>query len=340
MVWQEIISNIQKHHSFIITAHVNPDCDALGSELALAEHLKRLGKQVTIINSDPTPEAYRFLDPKRLIKRYTPARHLRLINQAQVIIVLDTSGGWQRIGPAGEVMATTQALKICIDHHPDSTNFVDLAVVDTEAAATAELIYELVMAMQGNLSPNMAQALYAALMTDTGSFRYPKTSPRTHQITATLLSTGANPLYIYNQIYEQYSLNRVRLKGRVLDSIRTEANGKIAYYSLDQKTLKAYGIKVAELDGFASLGQEIGGAQVTIFCVESSKSKVKISLRSDGCYAINQIAAEYGGGGHTSAAGATVSGDLEEVMAEVVAKTKRLLAKNPRTHEADNERCG
>lgn len=325
-MWQTIISLIEQYTHFIITAHHNPDCDALGSELALAGHLANLGKKVTIINSDPTPDAFRFLDPLRLIKKYSPARHANLIKKAEVIVVLDASGGWKRLGRVGEALAEAEAVKICIDHHPDSTNFVDVAVVDTDAAATAELIYELVVAMNGAVSEQMAQALYAAIVTDTGSFRFPKTSPRTHRITAEIVRAGAQPYDIYRRIYEQYSLARVRLKGHLIDSIKTTAQGQIAYYGLDQKTLKAYGVKTSELDGFASLGQEIAGVRVVVFCLQSSNSKVKISLRSDGSIAINQLAGLYGGGGHTSAAGATVSGRLDDVLAEVVEKVKLLLA--------------
>jgi len=324
-LWQKIIPIIEHNSTFVITSHLNPDCDALGSELALAEHLGNLGKKVTIINSDPAPDTFRFLDPQRAIKKYSVSKHSTLIKKAEVIIVLDASGGWKRIGRVGEALAQTEAIKICIDHHPDTTDFVDVAVVDTDAAATGELIYDLILAMHGTLSPHMAQSLYAAVVTDTGSFRFPKTSSRTHQFTAGLLLAGAQPHYIYRQLYEQYPLQRVRLKGHVMDSIKTEASGQIAYYGLDQLTLKAYGVKTSELDGFASLGQEIGGVRVVVFCLQSSKSKVKISLRSDGSLEINQLAVEYGGGGHTSAAGATVTGKLDEVMAEVVEKVKMLL---------------
>ncbi len=324
-MWQKIIPIIEKNNTFILTSHLNPDCDALGSELALAGHLSHLGKKVTIINTDPAPEAFRFLDPQRLVKKYSPTKHANLIEKAEVIIVLDASGGWKRVGRVGEALSQAGAIKVCIDHHPDATDFVDVAVVDIDAAATGELIYELVTAMQGVISEEMAQALYAAIVTDTGSFRFPKTSPRTHQITAAILRTGAQPYDIYHQLYEQYPLQRVRLKGHVLDSIKTEAKGQIAYYGLDQQTLKTYGVPAAELDGFASLGQEIGGVRVVVFCLQSSKSKVKISLRSDGSVEINQLAMAYGGGGHPSAAGATVIGKLDEVMAEVVEKVKRLL---------------
>jgi phosphoesterase RecJ-like protein len=225
----------------------------------------------------------------------------------------------------GEALAQTQAVKVCIDHHPDPTDFVDVAVVDTNAAATAELIYDLIQVMQGFISPKIAQALYAGIITDTGNFRFPKTSARTHYVTAKLLEAGIDPLTIFRQIYEQYPLARVRLKGHVLDSIKTTLHGQLAYYGLDHDTLKAYKVKTSELDGFASLGQEIGGVRVVVFCLQSSRTKVKISLRSDGSVAINQLAASYGGGGHPSAAGATVVGNLDNVLAEVVDKVRSLL---------------
>ena len=179
-MWQDIIAFIQNTDKFVITSHVNPDCDALGSELALAEYLRDQGKQVTILNSDPVPQVYRFLDPKGRIATYNQAKHTSIIDEAEVIFVLDASGGWARIGRPGSALARSRADKICIDHHPDAIDFVDLAVVDTTAAATAELIFDLLTVLDASLSATMAQALYAAIITDSGSFRFPKTSPRTH----------------------------------------------------------------------------------------------------------------------------------------------------------------
>jgi phosphoesterase RecJ-like protein len=330
-VWQQVINLINSRHSFVITAHVNPDCDALGSELALAEHLTALGKQVAIINSDQTPPAFRFLDPKKIIRRYSPKRHNPQITQAEVIVVLDASGGWSRLGAIGDILEKTNAFKLCIDHHPDATEFVDLAVVDTTAAATSELIFELIEAMGGKPSTNMAQALYAAIVTDSGSFRFPNTSPTTHRITARLLEAGADPSHIYTEIYEQNSLGAVRLRGHVMDSIQLTAGGQIAYYGLAKKNLKDYGVKPLELDGFASLGQEIAGVKVTVYCLEASQGKVKVSLRSDGSVAINQIAQIYGGGGHAGAAGALVSGQLNNVLSEVLDRVRQLLAEDGKT---------
>jgi phosphoesterase RecJ-like protein len=304
---------------------MNPDGDALGSELALAEHLMKLGKTVHIINSDAVPAVYRFLDPRKRIKRYSASKHASMIRRADVVIVLDASGGWKRLGVIGEALEQTRAVKLCIDHHPDSAAFVDVAVIDTDTAATGELIYSLITAMGGALSKEMAQALYAAILTDTGSFRFPKTSAQTHMVTGALLAAGVDPLYVYRQIYEQSSAGYIRLKGHIMDSIKLAGEGQIAYYSLTQALLKTYGVKVSELDGFASLGQSIQGVRVSIFCQEATQKRVKISLRSDGSVAINQIAVAYGGGGHPSAAGAITAGEPSQVMAELIKKVEQLL---------------
>jgi bifunctional oligoribonuclease and PAP phosphatase NrnA len=324
-VWQDVIPLIENNQTFILTSHMHPDGDALGSELALAEHLIRLGKKVHILNSDAMPPVYRFLDTRKRIKRYSGSKHSRIIRKADVIIVLDASGGWKRLGPIGEALEITPAVKLCIDHHPDAAAFVDLAVVDTNMASTAELIYSLVTTMGGVISLEMAQALYVAILTDTGSFRFPKTSPQTHLVTSALLAAGVDPLYLYRQIYEQASLGYIRLKGRVMDTVQTVGRGQIAYYSLTAAMLKSYGVKAAELDGFASLGQGVKGVRISIFCQEVAPDRIKISLRSDGSIAINQVAVAYGGGGHPSAAGALVTGELNQVMAELVQKVEALL---------------
>jgi phosphoesterase RecJ-like protein len=322
---QLIIEQIHKQASFVITSHMKPDCDALGSELALAEHLEALGKRVAILNNDPTPANYRFLDPQKRIRRYSPKRHNGLIDDADAIIVVDASGDWSRVGSIGAVLRQATGVKLCIDHHPDATDFVDLAWVDTQTIATGELIYQLITKMDGDITHTIAQALYAAIITDSGNFRFPNTTPRTHRIVAQLLEAGVSPSTVYSNIYERTKLGAIKLRGYTLNSLQTSKDGQIAYYTLSKNMLKAYGVKPEELDGFASLGQQIQGVRVTIFCLEAANQKVKISLRSDGSIAINHIAQAYGGGGHPSAAGALVSGTLEDVMADLVEKVQQAI---------------
>jgi phosphoesterase RecJ-like protein len=323
-MWSQIIKVIESHQRFIISSHVNPDCDALGSELALAYHLLNMGKTVLILNTDPVIPDYQFLDPDGLIQQFSDD-HRPFISEAEIIIVVDTSGGWRRLGQVGDILAECEATSICIDHHPTDRAFTDVTLVDTQVAAAGELIYDLIAHMDGQLNPFMAQALYAAIATDSGHFRFPKTSPRTHRITAELIERGANPSRIYDLLYQQQPLSKVQLKGYVLNNINLASAGRIAYIGLDAETLARYNTTPKDLHAFSNLAQEIKGVQVSIFAVEADEGQVKLSFRSDGSVPVNSVAAEFGGGGHLPAAGATVYGQLTPVLKQAVNKVSRLL---------------
>lgn len=330
-MWSEVYRLITERQRFIITTHTNPDLDALGSELALDEYLRSLGKEVWILNSDSVPRSLRFVDPERRLRTFSPARHQGIIEQAEVIFVLDASGGWKRIGRIGQALAARaelpqdRATVICIDHHPDPGDFAHVSVVNPDAAATAELIFDLITQSGGTLTPTISRWLYLGILTDTGSFRFPKTSLQTHRIAGCLIEAGVDPMQLYKQVYEQYPLGLVRLKGHVLKSLQVEGDGQLAWCSLDQDTLKAYGVKSSDLDGFPGLGMQIGGVRVSLLCVETPKGRIKVSLRSDGSVAVNQLAAQLDGGGHPSAAGAIVDGDLAQVTANLVTDVVALL---------------
>lgn len=319
-MWFEILRSIDQHRRFVITTHTNPDLDGLGSELALEEYLRRLGKQVVILNSDSLPPAHRFIDRAHRVRTFDQIGDAEIVQRAEVIFALDVAGGWERTGHIGKVvLAGVKGTTIRIDHHSDATGFADLEVVNTEAAATGELIFDLISSAGGDITPTMAEALYLAILTDTGSFRYPKTNPRTHRIAARLLELGVDPTRLYKQVYEQYSLALIRLKGRVLDSLQLGADGRLVWCALDQATLNHYGVQAADLNGFPGMGMAICGVQVSVLCVETSDRKVRVSLRSDGTVAVNDLTARWGGGGHASAAGATIEGDLASATEEVVA---------------------
>ncbi len=334
-MWSEVYRLISEKQHILITTHTNPDLDALGSELALDEYLTSLGKEVSILNSDSVPRPLRFVDPDRRLRTFSPRRHQPIIERAEIIFVLDASGGWERVGRIGQALADRAkqpqggATVICIDHHPDPVDFAHLAVVSPDAAATAELIFDLITKSGGALTPSISRWLYLAILTDTGSFRFPKTSLQTHRIAACLIEAGADPMQLYRQVYEQHPLGTVRLKGHVLNSIQVGGGGQLAWYALSLDTLKAYDVKAAELDGFPGLGMQIGGVRVSLLCVEMPKGRVKVSLRSDGSLAVNQLAAQLDGGGHPSAAGAIVDGDLVRVTAQLVANIEALLESTP-----------
>ena len=324
-MWHKIINIINNHTRFIITAHVNLDGDAIGSELALAEHLDNLGKDVTIINNDITPSNYHFLDPKTIINTYSPSEHDSIIHQAEVIISVDVSGGWERIGSPSEAFRQSKTIKVGIDHHTTPPTFADIVVTVTTVVAAAELIYDLLVTMNCTFSQTIAQAIYVGIMTDSGGFRFPPTNAHTHQTVAKLLAMGVDPYYVYHQIYNQHSLQRLLLKGHLITCIKTAMNGQIAYYTIDKQTMRNYGVTRSELGGFTNLGSEVKGVRVNIFLMETGENEVKIGLRSDGTIRVDKIANSYGGGGHPSAAGATVKGELNEVMSDVIEKVKHIL---------------
>ena len=325
-MWTQIVDAIQKNQQFIISSHVNPDCDALGSELALAYYLKSLGKTVSILNSDPVISDYAFLDPENLIMQFsgTPQQR-KLISQAQVIIVVDASSSWQRLGKVGRHLSKSNALSLCIDHHPNEAPFTDIAVVDTNVIATGELIFDLIASQNGQITDLMAQALYAAILTDSGSFRFPKTSASTHRITASLIEYGANPSDVYRQLYEQQQLQQVQLKGYVLKNIKLAAQGQVAYVGLSAEILTRYNTDPSGLNAFSNLAQQIGGVKIAITAIEMPDGRIKLGFRSDGSVAVNGIARSFGGGGHAPAAGATLPGQLEEILASAVDKACQLV---------------
>jgi len=324
-MWTSIIDTINAHQHFIISSHLNPDCDALGSELALGRYLQHLGKKVTILNTDPVPGGYRFLDPENLILTYSENAHNDLIAQADAIIVVDASGGWQRLGRVGNKLSTLTVPSICIDHHPDGRPFTTVSHVDSTAAAAAELIFDLITTMGGPVTYPIAEALYAGIITDSGNFRFSSTSVRTHHIAGKLLETGVQPTRLYSLIYQQHSPLKIQLKGHILQHIALHAGGHIATSTVTLKLLKQYQTASSELDNFSGLAQQIKGVRVAIFGIELPRERVKISWRSDGSVPVNKVAAQFGGGGHVPAAGATVHGTLDEVMQAVLQATQSIM---------------
>lgn len=325
-MWSSVIEKIEQGQRFVISSHLNPDCDALGSELALAHHLIALGKEVAILNADAVPSTYQFLDPTNLISTFSSRKHAAVLTRTDTIIVVDVSGGWERLGRVGRALSHIKAATtLCIDHHPNGDPFTDISVVEPGVSATGELIFDLIVAMGGKITPEIAQSLYAAIITDSGSFRFSNTTPKTHLITAQLIEGGANPTRIYELLYEQLPLSRVKLKGYVLQNIQMAGNGQIACIALTLEDLKTFDVASSELDGFSGLPQQINGVRVSIFLVELPRGRVKISLRSNGSVAVNKLAALFGGGGHVPAAGAIAQGAIEVIAQKLIAATEALL---------------
>jgi phosphoesterase RecJ-like protein len=320
-----LASTLMEHSSFVLTSHVNPDGDALGSELALCYLLRDLGKTVAVINHSPTPDNLRWLDDGNDIEIFDPAKHDPLIKTAGCIAILDTNQP-DRLRSMEPAVLASPARKIIVDHHLDPHPFANEYLTDTEATSTGEILYRLVTHMRRDSIPrNIARALYTAIMTDTGSFRFPRTVAETHRIAAHLLDSGADPTEIYANIYETWSPGRLRLLGEVLDSMRTDFDGKLAYVVCTRESFRATGTSEVDTDNFTVYPMGVLGVVVGILFCEQADG-VKVSFRSKGTIPINELAKEFGGNGHLNAAGARLhETSLADAITTVVASVKKYL---------------
>ncbi|MDH3252841.1 MAG: bifunctional oligoribonuclease/PAP phosphatase NrnA, partial [Ignavibacteria bacterium] len=300
---EEMLAVLHGKNRFILTTHVNPDGDGLGSEVALAESLADRQKQVSILNVSATPTIYQFLDPHHRVQQFEESVHQQLIADAEAIVVLDTNHPG-RLRAMERYVVESTAVKMCIDHHLDPAPFADQYFIDDDATSTGELLYRLLMQFQGtSLPPLIAQALYCAIMTDTGSFRYPRVDPEIHQIIAHLIECGADPVTIYQQVYERWSPGRIRLLGELLANITMAHAGKVAAITVTRESLSRTGTTEEETDNFTVYPMSIQGVIIGLLFLELPDG-IKVSFRSKGNIPVNELAKEFGGNGHLNAAGA------------------------------------
>jgi len=260
---EELLPFIRSSRRFVLTTHVNPDGDGLGSELALAHWLADHGKEALIINTSPTPEVYGFLDPGGAIRVYDESRDAQALEAAEVIVVLDTNQPG-RLDTMQEAVLRSPARKLCIDHHLDPEPFAEVYFLDEDATSTGELIYRLLHALsEESLSPPIAEALYCAIMTDTGSFRYPRTDPDIFRIAARLIERGADPVETYTRVYEQWSSGRMKLLGEMLAGLRLESGGRLAHVTVTREMLRRTGTLEEDTDTFTTYPMSIAGSEET-----------------------------------------------------------------------------
>jgi phosphoesterase RecJ-like protein len=291
-----------KYDKFIITCHVNPDADALGSELAMYYILKKLDKKVRIINYSQTPENLLFLDKNNVIETYEKSLHDEIILDSDVVIFLDLNA-ISRTKTMFEVFNTFDKIKICIDHHEYPENFTPYIISKTESCATGEIIYDFINDSKiCAIDYDIAFCLYAAIMTDTGSFRFDRTSSKTHRIVAEFLDMGINPNEIYTEIYEKSNFGKIKLLGLMLSELKLNEHKNVCYFVISQKMIDDYGVDESEVDGFVNHTLTIKGVKIGLLFIELNDG-FKVSLRSRGKIPVNLLAKKYGGGGHLNASG-------------------------------------
>jgi bifunctional oligoribonuclease and PAP phosphatase NrnA len=309
----------------VLSTHVNPDPDAIGSEIALAVYLRSRGKEVAILNHSATPANCLFLDRQQSIKLFDPAVHADIIANADLIVVLDANQP-DRIQSLRPFVDQSTATKICVDHHLERQAFADVYVVDEEAAATGEILFNLLLYCDpSSISEEIATALYAAIMTDTGSFRFPKTDAVLHRIIAELIERGADPVSIFHKTYEQGTAQRLRLLGNVLSTLEVAHDGKVASVFVTRAMFQNTGTTEEDTENFVTYALTIAGVEIGLMFTELTDG-IKISFRSRSDIAVNTLAQEYGGNGHKNAAGArTNERELDKVIRAVLERSKAYL---------------
>lgn len=313
----DIVQFTRTHRSFAITAHSRPDGDAIGSELALALSLEKLGKKADVINADPHPQAFASLPG---IEKIRLASHLE--DHRDGIFVLECND-LDRPG----VGNLERYFVINIDHHPGTKPFGNLNWVDTAASAVGEMIYHLVKALQVPLTPEISTNLYVAILTDTGSFQFSNTRSETFAVASDLVASGADPSAIAQAVYMNQPYSKIQLLARTLNTLQMHPSGQIAWISLSREMLEQTGASKHETEGLVNYPLSIEGVTLAAFFREEDTRSYRISLRSRNEYDVGVVARRFGGGGHQHAAGFSLQGILTEIIQRVVSELERLLAK-------------
>ena len=315
--WPRLVEIIRGHQRFLLTSHIRPDCDALGSELGMAGVLEALGKDALIVNGQPTPRNLQFIDPARRLKAIGVDVQPRDLESYEVLIVLDTSA-WAQLGPMGDVLRSTQAKKIIIDHHVSGDDLGAEPFKDTTAEATGRLVVQAAEQLGVKLTRDMAVPLFAAIATDTGWFRFASTKLETLRVAAALMDAGVKPFELYNSLYEQDTLPRINLIGRTLVRTQTELGGRLIYTSIRQEDFRATGAVASDTEDIINMTLTVGGTQAAVIFVELASGGVKVSFRSRGQLDCSRLAEQFGGGGHKAAAGATLNEPFDAAQAKVL----------------------
>ncbi|HEX7416158.1 MAG TPA: bifunctional oligoribonuclease/PAP phosphatase NrnA [Smithellaceae bacterium] len=313
----KIIAAINEGQSFLITAHVRLDGDALGSELALYLMLKDMGKKAIVYNQDDTPEHYRFLPGAQNI-----VHELGDIGQYDVGVVLDCSN-LERVGEKSAQIGKIKTL-INIDHHISNGGFCLLSMLDGQASSTGELLYRLMREMRCNMTKDICTNLYAAIITDTGGFRYSSTHRDTLLAAGDLVGNGANPQWISENIYENDSPARLKLLAKVLKTMSLDLENKVGSLFVTQEALLKTGASLDHTEGFIDIPRTVKGIDVSVLYTQLGNKYFKVSLRSKGQVNVEKVARKFGGGGHINAASCRIEGDIEEIKILILEAIKEI----------------
>jgi phosphoesterase RecJ-like protein len=316
---EQILKHIKESRRILVASHAEPDGDCLGSLVALGLALSKLDKIITMLNPSPIPAVYRFLPGvERIVSQIKEA------TAYDMAIILDC-GDIVRVGENSSVVDQI-SLVVNIDHHVSNTRFGHLQLIDTGACATAEIIYRLINALEIPFDKRIATCIYLGILTDTGSFRFSNTNPAAFAISKAMIDIGVEPHLVAQRVFGTYSLGRIKLLNMALNSIEISANGKLSLMTISRSMLNATGTSTEDIDGLINYARRIEDVKVAALIHEikngagkfTNMNRYHVSLRSDNTVDVAKIAAKFGGGGHTSAAGFKIESTLVALKEKII----------------------
>ncbi len=317
--WIRFAERIRNARRVLLTAHVRPDGDCIGSGVAMHEILSRLGKDVRFVTGHAVPPALVSIDPNGLVRPFAELSETERawIETVDLLIVLDTSS-WQQLGPMSEIVKTTKAVKIVLDHHNIGDDLGAEMFVDKSAEATGRLVFDAARVLDVPLDRSISDPIFAAIATDTGWFRFSSVGPETFRTVGALLETGTRVDEQYRLLYEQETLGRVRLIGAALSKTESLSKGRLMFTSILLDDLAAAGALPSETEDIVNMTLQVCGSQAAVILVEQREGGFKISFRSRCEVDCSAIAKRFGGGGHKKAAGASINRPYEETRRLVI----------------------
>jgi bifunctional oligoribonuclease and PAP phosphatase NrnA len=316
---RQLIDKLQAAQRIALITHVNADGDGAGSEAAVAMWLRSLGKQVNITNPTVYPELFRYLIAHDdIVLDYTNPQAAEVIRSADLVFVLDT-GERKRIGRHMDMVVERPT--VVLDHHPASAGAFDgLNVLDTTACATGELVFDLLTTagFSGEWPAQVTEAIYTAICTDTGSFRFANTTPRAHAIAGDMIRRGVDPELMYRRLYGTVPMRRIKLLREALDNLEADDELPLTWILITRKAMAESGASSDDIEGVVEYARSIEGTELAILFRETNDGSTKISFRSNGDMDVNALARKFGGGGHVKAAGAVVGEPIADTKQKVL----------------------
>lgn len=311
----KIASFLREVQDVTILTHINPDGDALGSSFAMCAALEGMGKRAKVVLPEPLPDHFAFMDWQPVLYEESMA--------VQTVVALDC-GDSNRLGATEALLERAESV-VLLDHHKTGNPFGDLHFVDPARGATGEILFELLDELQVPLTPEIASALYVAISTDTGGFRYSNTTPRTHQIIAKLLEVPFDAARINRFLYDYVPYTKLKLTALALESLEFFHQGKIGVIAVSMDMLRQSGATYADTDGLTDYTRDVQGVEIGILLKEKGPEEIKISLRSNEYADVSAVALEFSGGGHARASACIIHAPLAQAKEQIVAAAAKIL---------------